>query len=59
MKYVLIVIVIFALIIYWLYCIGKKVKQKEAEIEKIIKGMKTKQKYAKYQRKSTPKVPKK
>ncbi len=57
---ILIVIVFCIGIVYGLYLIGKRTKQKEEEFKKMFDENVVKKKlkdYKKYQRKSTPKVP--
>ena len=54
---VMIFILIFILAIFALYQVGKKVKEKEAMILKMMSEQNARKNLDKYKRKSTPKVP--
>jgi len=49
--------IVLTLIVYALYLIGKKVKEKEAILKKMMSERDAKARLSKYKRKSTPKVP--
>ena len=49
--------IVLTLIVYALYLIGKKVKEKEAILKKMMSERDAKARLGKYKRKSTPKVP--
>ena len=57
MIYAIVITVVLVLIIYALYLIGKKVKEKEAMILEMMSEQNAKKNLNKYKRKSTPKVP--
>jgi hypothetical protein len=57
MIYAIVITVVLVLVIYALYLIGKKVKEKEAMILEMMSEQNAKKNLNKYKRKSTPKVP--
>jgi hypothetical protein len=57
MIYAIVITVVLVLVIYALYLIGKKVKEKEAMILEMMSEQNAKNNLNKYKRKSTPKVP--
>ena len=52
-----ITMMVFILVIFALYQVGKKVKEKEAMILKMMSEQNARKNLDKYKRKSTPKVP--
>lgn len=49
--------VLFIGCVYFLYILGKDVKKKEAEFQKMFSEQEARNRLKKYKRKSTPKVP--
>lgn len=49
--------IIFGVVVFILYTIGKRVKADEKKFEEMFNEHKVKQKLVKYKRKNTPKVP--
>ena len=53
----LILVIVFTLSIYFLYRLGKSIKNKESELMDMMDERNAKARLSKYKRKSTPKVP--